>query len=62
MFAIVRNAYLGYPALVGVCLGVVRGMDFDDADRVRSVTETVQSAYGIVTPLDKMFVYRTPEK
>jgi len=37
-------------------------MDFDEADRVRTVTEAVQSAYGIVTPLDKMFMYRTPEK
>ena len=45
-----------------VCLGVVRGMDFDDADRVKSVTEAVQGAYGIVTPLDKMCMYRTPEK
>lgn len=58
----VRNAYLEYPALVGVCLGVVRGMEFDDDNRARSVTEAVQSAYGIVTPLDKMFMYRTPEK
>ena len=47
---------------MGVCFGVVRGMDFDEADRVRTVTEAVQSAYGIVTPLDKMFMYRTPEK
>ena len=31
----VRNAYLEHPALVGVCLGVVRGMDFDDAESVR---------------------------
>ena len=45
-----------YPALVGVCLGVVCGLDFDDDNRVRSVTEAVQSAYGIVTPLDKMFI------
>lgn len=52
----VRNAYLEYPALVGVCLGVVRGVNFDDADKVRTLTESVQSAYGIVTPLDKMFM------
>ena len=62
VFAMVRNAYLEYPALVGVCLGVVSGLDFDDTNKVRSVTEAVQSAYGIVTPLDKMFGYRTPEK
>ena len=62
VFAMVRNAYLEYPALVGVCLGVVSGLDFDDDNKVRSVTEAVQSAYGIVTPLDKMFGYRTPEK
>ena len=62
VFAMVRNAYLEYPALVGVCLGVVSGLDFDDDNKVRSVTEAVQSAYGIVTPLDKMFMYRTPEK
>jgi hypothetical protein len=62
VFAMVRNAYLEYPALVGVCLGVVCGLDFDDDNKVRSVTEAVQSAYGIVTPLDKMFMYRTPEK
>ena len=55
VFAMVRNAYLEYPALVGVCLGVVRGVSFDDADRVRTLDESVQSAYGIVTPLDKMF-------
>ena len=61
VFAMVRNAYLEYPALVGVCLGVVSGLDFDDTNKVRSVTEAVQSAYGIVTPLDKMFGYRTPE-
>ena len=51
-----------YHVFVGVCLGVVRIMDFDDADRVISVTEAVQSASGIVTLLDKMFMYRTPEK
>ena len=56
VFAMVRNAYLEYPALVGVCLGVVRGVNFDDADKVRTLTESVQSAYGIVTPLDKMFI------
>ena len=56
VFAMVRNAYLEYPALVGVCLGVVRGVSFDDADRVRTLDESVQSAYGIVTPLDKMFM------
>ena len=56
VFAMVRNAYLEYPALVGVCLGVVRGVNFDDADKVRTLTESVQSAYGIVTPLDKMFM------
>ena len=60
VFAMVRNAYLEYPALVGVCLGVVCGLDFDDDNRVRSVTEAVQSAYGIVTPLDKMFMYSSP--
>ena len=58
VFAMVRNAYLEYPALVGVCLGVVRGVDFDDADKVRTLNESVQSAYGIVTPLDKMFMSR----
>ena len=58
VFAMVRNGYLEYPALAGVCLGVVKGLDFDDAEKARTVTESVQSAYGIVTPLDKMFMYK----
>ena len=52
----VRNAYLEYPALVGVCLGMVRGLSFEDGDKARTIDEAVQSAYGIVTPLDKMFI------
>lgn len=56
VFAMVRNAYLEYPALVGVCLGVVRGRSFENADKTRTLDEAIQSAYGIVTPLDKMFI------
>ena len=56
VFAMVRNAYLEYPALVGVCLGVVRGLSFDNGDKARTFDEAIQSAYGIVTPLDKMFI------
>ena len=55
VFAMVRNAYLEYPALVGVCLGVVRGLSFDDDSKGRTFDESIQSAYGIVTPLDTMF-------
>ena len=28
----------------------------------RTLDESIQSAYGIVTPLDKMFMYKTAEK
>ena len=57
VFAMVRNGYLEYPALVGVCLGVVRGLSFDD-EKARTFDESIQSAYGIVTPLDKMFIHK----
>lgn len=56
VFAMVRNAYWEYPALVGVCLGVVRGLSFGNGDKARTFDEAIQSAYGIVTPLDKMFI------
>lgn len=58
VFAMVRNAHLEYPALVGICLGVVRGLSFDD-EKARTFDESIQSAYGIVTPLDKMFINKT---
>ena len=54
VFAMVRDSHLEYPALVGVCLGVVRGLSFDDG-KSRTVDESIQSAYGIVTPLDAIF-------
>ena len=57
VFALVRHGYLEYPALVGVCLGSVRGYSFDNDDKPRTIDESVQSAYGVVTPLDEMFMY-----
>ena len=57
----VRNAYIGVSRACGVCLGLVKGLDFDDISKVRTVTESDQSAYGIVTPLDKMFMNRVPK-
>lgn len=62
VFALVRHGYLEYPALVGVCLGIVRGYSFDNDDKPRTLDESVQSGYGIVTPLDEMFKEREEGK
>ena len=59
VFAMVRNGYLEYPALVGICSGCVRGVSFDNPNRAKTIDESVSSAYGIVTPLDKLLIHET---